>query len=708
MAYTETYTVKFTNEQNQNVVATIYKKDGPIVTVQNYMAVAVELNDRSEGQTKYDSTIISRELTLTLWTETGNDITWETFIADEHDTWQIAITIDGKFYFHGFITPDEGNSPFQDKPYEVTFRATNGLSLLKDIPLVKIDGTNFTGIHSLIEYISAALWQTGLDLSIITFCNYYTSGMQNRRDGLQYDMFSQTYLDYRTFLQDPIKFVSCYDTLMIILDKFCRLEYWNSFWLIKNISELQFTPDGKHYATTYSSIGVAMNGFEDNTNQYQIGKSVDLYPINEDQQIYSRFAIKSAKTKYYYNILPTLLDNEGLGILGIEIGSGDISDDNDEDQDGDTSEIIGTYKAYHLYGWVHKKKFLAEVDPVTNAYIKVEYDLYNREKARYYVIEKDVTSPIDIQTANYIRNTTLDFYVAAGDKIDISITARINQSISGSFRPASVLIFTGGDPTDNSNYWVLDPFGKFQGPGGATQAGGLAIDGNTVDTKQWNTASFQDINIPVNGTLIVKLCCAAPGSTGEYYFKDLTVNYKVFVGGSYFSAKGDYWIRDQNKVFPDISEEEVRISDSQRKITKGALLTSDGSLTAPDWYRFGNINNFSQNPLFDHRHFKELLNIARFNHSYRRMYALEGTFNGLNCAAQNDQLNKYPIRFDKRYRLVDLTPARDFVLVPPLKMDLIKGWVTLNLVEVVNTAVSGEGTMLGDSSSFNYIFDNNG
>src|SRR5262245_51542713 len=105
MAYTETYTVNFKNEQSQEVVATIYKKDGPVVTVQNYMAVAMELNDRSEGQTKYDSTIIARELTLTLWSEDGNDITWETFIADEHDTWMIVITVDNQLYFNGFITP---------------------------------------------------------------------------------------------------------------------------------------------------------------------------------------------------------------------------------------------------------------------------------------------------------------------------------------------------------------------------------------------------------------------------------------------------------------------------------------------------------------------------------------------------------------------------------------------------------------------------
>jgi hypothetical protein len=41
-------------------------------------------------------------------------------------------------------------------------------------------------------------------------------------------------------------------------------------------------------------------------------------------------------------------------------------------------------------------------------------------------------------------------------------------------------------------------------------------------------------------------------------------------------------------------------------------------------------------------------------------------------------------------------------------MDLIKGWVTMNLVEVINTADSEDGTREGDSTSFNYIFNTNG
>src|SRR3954463_7809431 len=139
MAYTPTYKVHFTNEQTQDVLTTIYKKDGPVVSpIPEYMCSSLEISDKSEGQTKYESTIISRELTMAIWTEDGDEITWETFITAEHDEWKVIVLVDNQPYFEGFITPDEGNGPFQDKPYEVTIKATNGLSLLKGADLVDI------------------------------------------------------------------------------------------------------------------------------------------------------------------------------------------------------------------------------------------------------------------------------------------------------------------------------------------------------------------------------------------------------------------------------------------------------------------------------------------------------------------------------------------------------------------------------------------
>jgi hypothetical protein len=188
------------------------------------------------------------------------------------------------------------------------------------------------------------------------------------------------------------------------------------------------------------------------------------------------------------------------------------------------------------------------------------------------------------------------------------------------------------------------------------------------------------------------------GTGGEHQYRNFNLEYQPFVAGGYIQVKGDYWVRTQTATFPDVIDEEVFISDSPKRILKGALLFNN-QLTDPAWYRHGPVSD--PNVLSETRHFKELLNIGRFNHSYRRMYAIEGDLNGLNWSPENDSGNKKPIGFYQKYREVDMTNVRDFVLVPPLTMDIGKGQIKANLVEVYNS--SADGTQAG-TAEFKYIF----
>jgi hypothetical protein len=710
MTYTPTYIIHFTNEQNQEVLATIYKKDGAVVSpVPEYMCSSLELSDKSDGQTKYESTIISRELTMSIWSELADEITWETFITAEHDEWKIIVLIDGMPYFEGFITPDEGNAPFQDKPYDVVIKATNGLSLLKGIDLVDVDGNYFSSDHTLIQYIAGALNQTGLQLPIRVRCAYFNKQMLDKADGLNNDMFGQAKLNYRTFQENPTMFVSCYDALLIILDKFCRLEYWNGYWQIKCIAELQYTPVADYYVD-YADRGDLPNGAIETENHGQIGKAVDIYPINEDQQIYSRYAIKSAKTIFNYEIWLELPTNNKFE-RGTEFETGDQDDFQDFDGDGDYSEIIGTYKKSTIDSWTQGRVNILDFPNPTISTITEQFyrlSIYNQFGIE---IERSITAetpPVVSDTQMWLRCMVIP--VNFGDRINIGMQKRYDNNFVGSLSAAvaGALYIVSNDGSkvvtlrSSDSTWIdgTDPvFGLF---------GRLIISYATgQDSSKWTSLDVKSPIIPFDGNMYLALA-AEPnsGTVGvRQYWKDINLEYIPFVAGGYVQVKGDYWIMSQNKVFPDVAKDEVKISDSQKKLFKGALLVGS-DLAEPSWYRYGvTIPPFSFPEV---RHFKHLLNQARFNHSYRRMYALEGTFNGLNFSPENNQLVKYPIGFHKRYRLLDISPNRDFVLVPPLKMDLIKGWVTMNLVEVINTADSEDGTREGDSTSFNYIFNTNG
>jgi hypothetical protein len=708
MAYTETYTVQFTNEQNQDVLATIYKKNGPVVTVENYMAVAIELNDRSEGQTKYESTIISRELYAVIWSEDSNAITWETFITAEHDEWKIDVRVDNQLYFEGFITPDEGNAPFQDKPYEVAFRATNGLALLKDIELIDHpDGSQFGSNHTLIDYIAGALLKTGLELPIHIKCGYFNTAHQDKDDGLQYDMFSQTYLNYRTFLKDPTTFVSCYEALMIILDKFCRLEYWNGVWLITNIAELQYLR-GHDYVVYYDSDGAMAGGVRETDNHGQIGKAVDIYPINEDQQVYSRFAIKSAKTTFNYTPWPEIPKNNKFGRGNIIVGqTGNVYEK--DDNGNDTATQIGTYQDYEILNWDYGT-FNGTPTPIaqlpslsagTDAAVRrTTKNAFGIEISREIIIGKSTTN------TQVLQSEGLAVYV--GDKVSISFDFRLSFNFGAQLTIATVHVYikptAGGNP-----YWWRDGAGftnKWRRNGGASEALNIEYIDSSEPTKVYKSFSLTSPAIPVDGTLYIMLTNVMDNNTpNEAWYRNFDFTYTPFIAGGYVQVKADYWLRTQNKVFPDVANDTVRISDSPKKMLQGSLLLPNGELTSPTWFRYNAVGN--GNPGSESFHFKELLNIARYNHSYRRMYALDGSFNGLNYSPENNQLNKYPIRMNKRYRLVDMVSPRDFVLVPPMKMDLIKGWINASMVEVIQVSAGDtDGEQTGDSSSFNYVFEN--
>jgi len=166
MAYVEQYTANFTNEQGQDVVVSILQKDGTApITVENYPIVSLNISANSDSQDSY-ACIISKELSMTLWATDSDSITWETFITSTHDEWKVIVTVDGVTFFIGFLSPDEGSAPFQDKPYEVNLKATDGLGLLKGYEFKYIDGTRVTDFNTLIEYISSALYYTGLQLPI--------------------------------------------------------------------------------------------------------------------------------------------------------------------------------------------------------------------------------------------------------------------------------------------------------------------------------------------------------------------------------------------------------------------------------------------------------------------------------------------------------------------------------------------------------------
>lgn len=681
MAYNVQYTANYTNEQSQEVLVSFYQKDSsPVADPPNYMVREMSIVADAESRDP-DACIIGRQLELTIWLDQTSTISFETFLTSLGDEWKIIVEVDGTYFFHGFLNPEEGSAPFQDLPYELTLRATDRIGLLKDTPLTDINEDLFIGFYTLIEYIAGALTKTGLDLPIRIYCGYFHSAYFNKGDSLDYDMFNLTKINARRFLKDSNAYVSCYDALKLMLDGGFNVKYHNGYWQIQTLAERQYRP-GDNYYVDYDYQGTLVAGAIDTEDYAEVGRNKLIYPCYEDQIQSCVIANKIVTHIFNYNIPEDLVNNQKLQRLGSFLaplsGSG--------------------YSAYNLVGWTHyqgQPQPLADQDPATtNAYIKLEFDAFGTQTDRYYVIEKDPTAPSTV-LQNYIRNNNTDFFVDRGDKISISLTFRTktDESSGPNLTLASMIILkTGASGNSTGDWYSIDESGIW----GNTPHRTFAQYNITDDTSEWKTVSFDDLEIPADGTMFLLFGCGEVDTTNEAHFKDLRLSYVPYIRGSRFSMKGDKWVTSDDNKFTDKVEKEVSISDSPKRLVQGGLFADISSvltLLDPSWYRWPNTS--------ENYHFKELINIGKWNHGYRRFYKIEGSYTSLMYSPQNDPVVRKPLSFDMRYKMTIGGVDRDMVLVAPLEMDILRGIVKANFVEV-NDGTDGSDT--GNSHLFQYIF----
>lgn len=655
MAYETYYRINFDNELNQRIEILLQKKNGVFGTViQDYAAETIKLTKNASGEGKY-ATLIATELTMQFDMRITDLDYWNDFVTAEGDTWKCIATLDTMYIFHGFVLPDEGAVPFQDKPISATIKATDGIGLLKQYLLKNLDGTDFKGEFSIIRYIAACLKKTNLDIPIRVYDNFYNAAFLTRSDDLKWDMVSQTYLDYRTFQKDAVTFFNCYEVLANICHRSFKLFYQKGEWYLVRIGLYQFNPSPTFY-TVYASDLSTQVGFEETGTYASVGKNEIIFAINEDQIKSVKFANKTTKTIYNYNVWPELPKNNKFerGALNLPYSG-----------PGYTSYDIDDWLFGGFTGGADTSALPALNVNTQKAYRRSSFNIYGVETDRNIILEQ---TPSDNNSV--LRSDGIP--VIKGDKIIISFDRRLSYSGTGTSQVSMMWIqadngnryFIGSQNTSQMSpfYWVTNT---------ATRITKYYSTGENFN--EWSSFSIEPPEIPFSGTFYIGILTTGIINSMAF-FKNFSIEYKPYVAGGYIQVKGDYWTRAQNFNYPDSSDEEIFLSDNIHKVFKGCLLGSNGIPLNPDWSRFG---------LTENRHYKELINIAEFNHYYRRFWEIEGSFTGTIYSPLNDQTNFAPISIHKTYKLSDITPEeRYFMLLTPLEQDLITGNFKSTFAEV--------------------------
>lgn len=693
MAYHLHHTASFFNCLNEQIVVELYKNDVVPDDVTELRATSCTVQYPTGEGDKFDP-IISCEAKLVLYLEDSDAEEFDDFIVTFADEWKMIVYDDGQMVFVGFLTPGEGRAEFQDKPYEVTLSAVDGIGLLKGEALTKLNGDRFTGVNLIIDYIIAILDKTGLDLNVRLFSNIVEESMEDRTINPNADTFNQTALHARTFLKNATEFYDCYTCLERIMAEYFTIYQHNGMWVIVRIGELQESVGAKMWYTDYGPTGTLLDAQQFLYEPAAVGRDRLRHPVDVSQFIGSNFAIKSSRYTYDYNTWPELPTNNKF----------------DRGTLFDTDDFAGpppyTEKKYTIDDWLYgvtlpgsPSTFPPDGMQATTdlAYRLSTYNIYGVETEREVVLERNG----GVAGHRFLRCDAVP--VNQYGRIAITVDFRTTAGGTGTRQYLMVML----QPTAGGTPYRLDN-------GGSAPADGIGVlswvnSGSLIflaksyqsgeDASNYYSFFLEPPPLPVAGTLYILFVNFDPPVDRKVYYRNFNLEYYPSIAGSNQKVKGDYAETSQTDRYKDAIDEEVFISDSETKILQGTLYRENlTDITTPTWHRYG---------VSESRHFKELGELARFNANYRRMWKIDGQFDGLKFTPANNQTIIEPLSFHRQFTFPDSSKmnGRYFVLVPPLTLNYSEGRADMNFIEVLQDGAT-DGNDLGDNHiPLQYIFE---
>lgn len=580
------------------------------------------------------SPILSTQIEIKVLTDSFINI--NTFAGGDDNRWEVKIWLANQILFRGYLKLDDIQQDFMPDPNELLLVATDNLDVLQDVPLTDDNGDTIRDYNKTITYIANALKKTGLELEIkvinnireqdtapfisdVTFAGgvnqigvfsgptYFAAGKKIKVSGSSLNdgiftitaasitpptasltvaetvvnevgidivfndaeghFYEHEYLEAKTFEGDEVGVShDCSLGLEKILGEHCRLfQHWGK-WFIVSVDELD---DNDLRQFTFDSDGVFdINSEEVVVYDKDIGIDKSIFFINED-------ALVKATRPHKYIKETFNLETPKEIICNIDFSRGIVIDD------------VLPLKTYSIECWTMRKNFYTTPygTPTVDATIEVLFDDLEREEERYISIPPVSNHVTDGLT--YLESQGVE--VGENDRFDASVSWRLTANADfGSGYNLMRFWLHGDDGSD----WLLGHQSLFDSSTPLkwwdttnftvnTAAGQLEIDFTVIDEMEWQNISFEAPSIPVTGKLYIQLYqinqTNVPEDNRTIHYTDLQFSFYGYLNGSYKSLKAQY-----HKITSEITDNKVKrekdvfISDSPRKIFKGALTKYDG------------------------------------------------------------------------------------------------------------------------------------
>lgn len=509
--------------------------------------------------------ILAQQLTIKFNSTTS--VNMSTFISGSDQRWGVHYYLgtNTQTIFKGFLVSGDNaiSEEFLYPPNVVTLTANDGLPLLKDIALVNADDENPTYWHKISDYLSWALRKTGMDLSLFAAFNIKSVDDVSDISVPNTDpehFFYVEYLEAKTFEKEIGSCISCYEVIEIILGHEARLFQFQGKWWGVRVDEIEDATRGL-YVTEFDSSGSFVANLGEFTFVKSIGSIEDIIFSHAETSVTATRAKKSVRLNFMFETPLEIPCN-------IDFSRGTIFSD------------TPTLKKYSIECWTKLyKDGTGDHASAANMYIETQL-VDDYETNRYLHFE-------DNGVFNFIMSEGIP--VNEGDRFNISVNRRMesNHGTGGTDNCVQLRLYgddgtywthhgkNGSASTDaDVAYWVqcdslFQTNQKFHG---------FEMADDYDDTVSIGLYSGEGGSVPTAGSIKILIYVSSLwGATEDTYIEDAYFEYLPYINGSFQRYTGQYHSTSQSGSFKAKIEEQVYMSDSPKKIFKGALFEFDGS-----------------------------------------------------------------------------------------------------------------------------------
>lgn len=602
----------------------------------------------------------------------------DTFSDGEDGRFLVRFLIGSSVPFLGNLVLDDNSEAFQPRPNPVTLSAGDGLGILKNIELKTTGGATPIGHYSLMDYIVMCLSFLVAGQQIHVVMNLYEESTNPNSS----HAFKDTFLDALTFEKDIDTREDKFTVLQKIFDAFgCFICFDTGGWYIIRWDEYDTVTAVTTLRTAhFTSAGVLINYTNDNYDKIiaaiQTG-DYQGYRLSQDSA-QKRFQRKAHSVTHTYKFeQPKEVPCNSAFLRGTKRA--------------ESPEDL-TFDNYDFACWaLHKGP--PNVTNDGDAYIKIKYDaLYESERYLLFAVQ-----PTNLQY--YVESEPIR--IDAGDKFSISVDLRHNGQVetaagTGNYNAMQVRLYA-----DDNTYYTLDPIDNV-----TTLASWVASDSTwstnnryfkrffdgTEDDTEWHSIGNDYTEVPAipkGGYLTICLHQTKKSNQFETHFYNLKFEYVPLINGSYHRLNGQEQKVTGNDDSRKIIEKEMFISDSPKRLFKGAMKKLSGG----NYILTGKWNHFDNSALLNERMSKFTV-FAWWNQFRKTRTVIESDFQGINSTNFVPGLiHRYKVKHE-------LQGNKYFMLTSFTGMNFMNcGWRGV-LVEIS----SGDGDRIyTDTFSFKYI-----